>query len=316
MSELNPPTTVATNAPRRAESPASSALRVWPKHILIATDGSHSADAAVAAAGALGERSGASVELAVIYASRTPLPPCPDRSGLQQCEGSQRIDVAGLLRSVRRQRHRLAPGTPWPLRCDVGDPPTLLGRIAEQYGADVVVMGIGPEEPADRVYGSHTALRAIRFLEVPLYAVARGCEGPTRGIVVLPDGQVHAPTVRAAVGCLPPGATLWIAVPSGALLVGNDDEDSSWLQQTVVPASVHDVGRQLGEFSVHRLAIEDDMFAGVLRVAEQLDAQLLAVPNRGDPGPVRVFLPNLAEPLLVSAHCSVLVVPDDRPTGS
>ena len=59
-----------------------------------------------------------------------------------------------------------------------------------------------------------------------------------------------------------------------------------------------------------RVDIAGDMLAGVLRLAEEVGAELVAVPNRGEPGQVRVFLPNLAEPLLVAAPCSVLVVPD------
>jgi len=70
----------------------------------------------------------------------------------------------------------------------------------------------------------------------------------------------------------------------------------------------------ISDISVQRVDVDDDMLVGVLRVADEVGAQLIAVPNRGDPGPVRVFLPNLAAPLLVASRWSMLVVPDEPQT--
>jgi nucleotide-binding universal stress UspA family protein len=72
---------------------------------------------------------------------------------------------------------------------------------------------------------------------------------------------------------------------------------------------------RLQAMCVERIDVAGDMLTEVRRAADRVDAQLIAVPNQGPPGAVRIFLPNLAEPLLLSARCSVLVAPDETSAG-
>lgn len=67
----------------------------------------------------------------------------------------------------------------------------------------------------------------------------------------------------------------------------------------------------LSQLTFERADVGSDMLGGILHLASELAVQMIAVPNHGDPGAVRSFLPNLAELLLPSAKCSVLVVPDE-----
>lgn len=109
--------------------------------------------------------------------------------------------------------------------------------------------------------------------------------------MVLPDGRVHMATIRAARTCVGPNGKVWLAVPERTS-IGNDLAD--------VPAG----------FDLERVEIDGDMLSGILNLAGDVHADMIAVPNRGEPGAVRAFLPNIAEPLLLAAECSVLIVPD------
>jgi nucleotide-binding universal stress UspA family protein len=283
----------------------------WPRCILVASDGSPSSDAAIVAARFLAERCSASVEMAAVYSPRIPLPPSAGRHGFKQCEAPERGEAATLLRAVHNQRRRLllAPRD-WPLRLEVGDPGGALVHMAKEASADLVVLGIGAPNPVDRRYAAHTASCVARYLQSPLCAVAPQCEAPVRCVVALPDGRAHAPTLGAAVAILPVGARIWIASPDGSFPAAQDDARPESARELVARAGGPELASRLDTPEVERVGIVGDMLSGVLRVADDVEAQLIAIPNHGDPGSIRAFLPNLAEPLLAAARCSVLVVPD------
>jgi len=283
----------------------------WPRRILVASDGSPASDAAIAAAKVLAERSRASVEMTAVYSPRIPLPDCPERRGFEQCEGPERGEAATLLRTIRRQRRRSAPEIrAWPLHLEVGDPGAVITRLAKDSAAELVVLGIGELNPAERRYAGHTASCVARYLQTPLFAAAPGCEAPVRCVVALPDGRVHAPTLRAAVACLPPISTIWIAVPSRSSAAAPNGVQSESARELVERACGPELADKIDSLKLERVDLAGEIVAGVLKLVGDVGAQLIAVPNRGDPGPVRAFLENLAEPLLLAARCSVLVVPD------
>lgn len=287
----------------------------WPSRILLATDGSASTDAAITTVQALARRSAPSVEMIAIYEPRIPLPTSADSRRLAQWEKSDRSDVARVLTAVRRQRARVLSSTrepkEWPLRLAVGHSGSTIVRIADEMSADLVVLGIGPDDPTTRRCTAHCAACAARYLKVPLYAAANAADEPVRCVVALPDGRVHAPTLRAAFGCLASGARVWIALPTAASTAPSVRPSWQSMRDLVVGTYGSDFARHAETIAVECVELRGDPLAAVLRIADDVGAQLIAIPNSGDPGPVRTFLPNLAEPLLLEARCSVLVVPDD-----
>lgn len=292
--------------PRHADDPGP----VWPNRILVASDGSPSSDAAITTARLLAKRSGASVEMAAVYSPRIPLPASPERRGFDQCEAPERGQAAALLRAVRRQRRSIPDARSWPLHLDVGDPGTVICRVASGVSADLVVVGIGELNPEERRYAGHTASCLARYLRTAVYAAAPDCEAPVRCVVALPDGGVHAPTLRAAVACLPAGAHVWLALPSSSAAAQSGAPSES-ARELAANACGPELASRLDALELTRIDVAGDMLAGVLGIVRDVNAQLVAVPNRGDPGPMRTFLANIAEPLLLAARCSVLVVPDE-----
>lgn len=59
----------------------------------------------------------------------------------------------------------------------------------------------------------------------------------------------------------------------------------------------------------------DEPYAGILRKAETIGAQLVVLGNRGHSGLIRLLLGSVAERVVRSAHCPVLVVRTHQPTG-
>lgn len=285
---------VAERAPRL--TPQASGPAAWPRRILVAADGSPATDAAIRAASVLASLHGAAVEVVAVYAPRIPLPSLASRRGLRQCEASDRDSAARFACAVRRQLRRLIPEGSlrqrWPLHFHVGDPGAELVRIAASLAPDLVVVGIHQEEPLDERAHGRTAICASRYLNVPLLAVSPAFTAPRRCLVAFPDGHEHGPTLRAALAVLAPSARLWVAL-ADIVAISNDG-----------------VGDVLREVEYERRVLAGDALGSVLRLADEIEADLIVVPDHGGAGAVRAFLPNVAVPLLSEARASVLVVPD------
>ncbi len=286
--------------------------RGWPRRILVGTDGTSSSASAIKAAHALAGRTGAAVQMETVYRPRVPMPASSTRRGIDQCERGERAPAVTLLHRVQRQRHELSRyARAWPLRLEIGDPAAVITGLAKETASELVVTGIGHFDPVGARCDGRTVLRMARQLDVALLAVAPGCEMPTRCVIVLPDGRMHGPTIDAALQCLPPDARVWIALPDRSIAANPELIEQGSAREIALgapPAGSPADERDRRTFT--RVDIDGDMLAGVVRLAEDVGAELIAVPNRGAAGQVRVFLPNLAEPLLVMAPCSVLVVPD------
>jgi nucleotide-binding universal stress UspA family protein len=245
---------------------------VWPRSVLLVTDGSRDGEAAIVAAAILAERSSAVVEAAVIVAPRIPVPSCGDPARVSDhWEPSERREAAHLIRAARRQYRQALPDrdrrADWSRCVAVGDPGATIVRLVEERTVDLVVIGLGQQEPLDEAAGGRVAVCAARHLRVPLYAVAPGHSVAKTALVVSDGGEGHQPTLQAARACLPADGRVRVVSPDAA-----------------------DVDR-------------------VLQLADEIQADLIAVSNSHDAGPVRTLLPSIAEPLLARARCSVLVVP-------
>lgn len=296
----------------RSATPAA----VWPRRLLVCSDGTLDSDAGILAARELAARTGASAEIVVVHVPRMAVPAIPSRRGFDRCESPERNLAARLLRAVRAQcREHLSQPRSWPLRLEVGDPVAVIARVAEESDAGLVVLGIGRPDPAERRQGGRTAVFAARQLTVPLYAAARGCEAPSRCVVVLPDGRAHGPTIRNALACMPRRGSVWIALPGARPDESTADRETGSARDILLRACGAAMADRLATLDCQRTDIEGDMLTGVLQLADEVQAQLVAVPVHGMPGPVRTFLPNIAEPLLLTARCSVLTAPDETAAG-
>jgi nucleotide-binding universal stress UspA family protein len=302
--------------PRREQQTALAAASasLWPRRVLVAIDGTIATDPAIRAALFFARHAGSEVDMAVIYTPRIPVPHAPERRGMDACERHDRVDAAHLIATVRSRYHDLvadrAERAGWQFHLEVGDPGGTLVRLAGETRPDLVIVGLAQREPLDGHSGGRTAVCASRYLTAALLAAASDDEVPSRSIVALPDGKLHAPTLRAALACVSRPAKVWLAFPERHSALAPDISDSEAIAAAVRELCGDDTVNNLEDVRFERLDIVGDMLNDTLRHAEELSAQLIAIPNRGVPGPVRAFLPNLAEPLLVSARCSVLVVPD------
>src|SRR4051812_5895432 len=221
--------------PRHESYPALAvgvAAPLWPRHVLVAIDGTTAPDSAIRAAHAFALRTHCTVDIVAIYAPRIPVPALSGRVGIEACEPSDRMHAAHLIATVRARHRELVPDwlerAAWQLHLEVGDPGTTIVRLAESLHADLVIVGTGQREPHGTVVGGRTVACAARYLTAPLFAAAPDDETPSRVIVALPGGNLHVPTLRAALACVSRPAKLWLAFPERhpALAIDSCESDA------------------------------------------------------------------------------------------
>lgn len=138
--------------------------------IIVATDGTTSASAALKAAAQLGDRSGANV---IVLAVLEPLPLVAADYGLllppAETDDARRT---ALTQRVREQVNETAgPHPKWDVQVRDGDP-AAIARTAREQGARLIIAGIGHHDLLDRMFGGETALHTLRLSRVPVLAVA------------------------------------------------------------------------------------------------------------------------------------------------
>ena len=306
-----------TSTQRQLRPCAAAESQRWPNHILLCSNGSATSEPAVLTARTLAERSNGEGDMVVVHVPEIALPPTPSRVGFDQCEPPDRERAAALLRAVRRQRRQLRRHPrDWPLHLEVGNPVAVIPRVAREVGADVVVVGVGVADPIQRQRGRRTPAFIARELPISLLAAYPGCEELRRCVVALPYGCAHAPTLCRALRCVASGAQVWVALPEQRTAGHTGEPETESPRDALLRACGSALAEHVQALDVRWVATAGDLSASVLRLADEVHAELIAVCIHGMPGAVRTFVPNVAESLLVSARCSVLVVPDEPAPAS
>jgi nucleotide-binding universal stress UspA family protein len=178
--------------------------------------------------------------------------------------------------------------------------------LARNLGADLVVIGIGAREPDDRPsYAGRRSARLPEYLGVPVLAVAAGCEVLTCAVVAFPDGRIRHRVICSALACMPSGSQLSIVLPKRPI---DDGAESETFDLGGIGMRSPRAAEALQAIQIRRVDMTGGRCAAILDLAETLGVELIAVSepraNDVDRGE------DLAEWLLLSARCSVLVVPD------
>ena len=154
--------------------------------ILVATDGTESADSALRAAAALAQHTNADV-IALAVLEGLPLV-AADYGILIPPIDIQPERRESLARRVRAQVAALGVNADrWTVEIREGDAAATIARAARELGARLIVLGVGHHELLDRLFGSETALHTLRQARTPVFAVPPRFNAMPRRIVVATD---------------------------------------------------------------------------------------------------------------------------------
>lgn len=184
-------------------SHATKASRHTPvgMHLLVATTGASTSDAAVRIAHRLARRDGGTLEL---FGVLDPVPAYAFAFAEAAVPDLEDEREAALQLGIQHQLGRMAEETQWPVTTLVGTPAESIREAAVLRHATMVVLGIGRHRPLDRLLGHEVALEVALNCDAPVLAVAPDATSLPRSAVV---GVDFSPASEAA--------AIWAAILVG-----------------------------------------------------------------------------------------------------
>ena len=219
-----------------------------------------------------------------------------------------------LKESVGEQLRRASAPADVPIVIQEGDPPERIVERARTLGAALIAMGIGQHDPINRLLGTEAVVDVLRHTSVPVLAVQPRAVAPLRSIVIATDFSPAAQ--RAAqlamafaaddvalhlVHAWPPidtnasNAPVWRHV----YRTGAHAQFDSLIGSLELPSRAS-ISTYLERGSANRVIRE---------VASKHHADLIALGSHGKGFVDRLILGSVAEAVLRTAECSVLVAP-------
>jgi universal stress protein E len=277
---------------------------------IVATDFSPAAKAAVQQAIWLARTSGA--KLAMTYAA-------PD--SMQSFKTAPEIRQESAVKMKEMMEDLGAADLDVPLQTRIGQPIVVIIHAVQQGGFDLVLAGSrGHGDWTQFLIGS-TAKRLVRKCPVSVWIVKSEDVGPPKVILAPTDlSDVSRKAIREG---------LWLAEQSGAefhVLYVVDSQKVSEQEASKQPSSSAsqqeieaEAMRQLEEFlkpletagRIHFHVTQGVAWKEIGRMAQQLNADLIAMGTVGRSGVMGVLLGNTAEKVLDTCDCSILTVKPD-----
>ncbi len=283
--------------------------------VLVATDTSLAADGALRVSDALARRDGAKVAvISVVEPMTYPMPVNDLALAPSAVPSAEDAAISARRAAVMLQCERLVLPAPDDLfvECSVPLSGILFHAVAKK--AELIILGLGRHKAVDRLFGTETALHAVREADVATLAVPETMSKIPRHAVVGTDfdGSSLA-AARAAARLVGPDGKLTfvhvdpLAEPLPAML-------ADWPPH-VLDRLNEAFGRMMSELALpESLEIETIALAGnigreLVFHAARINADLIAVGRHSRSLVERMVLGSAATRVVRTATCAVMVVP-------
>ena len=284
--------------------------------ILVATDGTESAESALRAAAMLATHTGAGVialavleGLPVIAADYGIIIPPIDPPQARRHSLIQRVRTQ--LQSLKLDAEH------WTIEIREGDPAATIAHAARELDARLIVLGLGHHQLLDRLFGSETALHTLRLARTPVLAVPPTFNALPRRAVVATDFTVASiAAARHAFELFDTIEAVNVLHVSPPLEL-QPDAFAAWMSvfgEGVKPAFER-IKAELG--LPHSVKVETVTKTGkpareILEYARLTNADLIVTGSRGVGLVDRILVGSTATGILRGAECAVFAVPARR----
>ena len=200
------------------------------------------------------------------------------------------------------------------VRVEVGSPARAIAEAALKENAGLIVLGLGRHDALDRWAGREVALQVARLAHVPVLAVPRHVTGPLRRALVGIDFSTFGSrALRALTAVLEPGAEVHLAHVIGLPMSG----PGGWFDlysaaTTSARQALVDIAKELERATELRCTVhvhEGRASRGLLELAGQIQADVIATGSHGLGFWSRLVLGSVSTAIIRGARCAVLVVP-------
>ncbi len=307
-------------------SPAVSHMdpeRLLHGQLLLPTDGSVSADGAVALVAAQCRQGPSHLEvLAVFEPAPMPVPSVDPSLAAMTTMASDEVLREEFFARVDRQIGRAFAGLPSvTVQRAEGSPVRVIVDAAQRAQAGLIITGLRVHTLLDRLVGDETALRVTRATDRPVFAVAPALTNlPSRGVVGIDFSRASLRAAHAAAGLLVDGGTLTLlhARPTlDAAVAAEDGLDVPYARG--VTAALDGLRTAITSarpnITVHVERRDGEPAEAVLNFAIADKAEFVAVGRHRRNAISHAILGSVATTLLRKAQLSVLVLPPMKEDG-
>jgi nucleotide-binding universal stress UspA family protein len=313
-------TTTSTSSGPGLEARYGTRARDGAGPILVASDGSASADGAFVAAKLLAAATSAGVQVLSVLEAVPLIVPSAEAL-------VSPVDLSASFEE--RRRHTLndqmarvgTAGASWNADVQFGRPAAMIAEVARARQVRLIITGLSHHDLLERLFAGDTPVQVARLADAPVLAVPPGFARLPRTVVVAVD--LTSSSVRAAAAARPliaEATTVYLVhveprydLPTEAWTAWDREyeelEGDAFAQVRAaleLPADIGIVTTTLS--SIGNPAKE------VLRFAESVGADLIVAGHSHRSLADRILGGSVASRLYRGATCAILIVPDARPT--
>lgn len=282
--------------------------------VLVATDGSRPASAAIGIARLMADRGAWAPEVITVC---EPLPTSLGELTLPVLSGQQEVALTNsILVNVKRQLCRYGAAS-WKFAVQFGRAAPSIVRAATEDKAELIVLGLGQHGAIARLLGAETVTRVLRHTDIPVIAVHPSARRlPSVALVAVDFGDSSLRAAREALALLePPGRLHLVHVKWGYNFTSLRDAEWERAYAFGVEEGFSRVRSEIGtrqgieittEF-LHGAVVET-----ILGTAKSIGAALVALGSQGQTVFDRLVIGSTPAQVLRAASCSVLIAPPTK----
>ena len=299
------------------EANASESFDLRARTVLLASDGSPSANAASRFAFALADRHGAVVNAISVMDTRSaPMPPPVDLAiAIADASVGDRVhdEQVDAVRVVIETA--VGHAVDWPVRFALGTPAAVIVSEARRLRASLVIVGLRRHGPVDRVLQDETALAVMRRAACPVIGIASDMDGlPIRALAAIDFSRSSFVAARAASGVMGEGGRIVLAYAPPISFELSDDGEA-FVHALGVEAAfaccraeIGDRGATIDQVVLHR-AVARPISAALLEYADATQCELISAGSARHGRLDRWLLGSVSTELVRDGRRSVLIVP-------
>jgi nucleotide-binding universal stress UspA family protein len=280
--------------------------------LAFATNGSAEADAALRFASALASREELLLRILTVL---EPLPALPVQPAGAQWQITIEMERAERILDRVRNELSLLGKRPSTLTCMlVGSPGATIADAAREWNAKYVIVGAGRHGAIERFFIGDTVVRVIRHAVSPVIAVPASCGAlPRNGVVAVDFGETSLAAARTAAEVIGEGVLHMLHIRPEIDLPATDPSAWSDLYESGAQSLITKLATELKSLhpsvSTTTRILRGHVPTVLLDYADHVAADLIAVGQHGHAAVDRFLFGSVAQAVVHSAHCAVLVSP-------
>lgn len=299
-------------SPRTITAPSPEVAASLPGGIVVAVDGSTESVAALTTASIIAKRRGC---LGHVVSVLPQFPSYQLNPGAEtRMENVDRVRIRLRDSAVKDLMKAVDVGEGWSNEVVVGRPVRLIVAVAEERGADLIVIGRRAHGAMDRILGGETTLQVMRLSPIPVLGVPLEIDGLQKIVVAVDFAPSSARAAQGALEMIDGSGTLYLVhveppvelFPLGFTVTDDalDPEDI----RTRLKGLVDKLHAPQG-VTVEPVVLNGKPVPTIIEFADRVGAGMIASGSHGHTRLERFILGGVSTGLVRNARCPVLIAP-------